>query len=169
MKKLSVFVLAVTAAVLTGGVNLHIDGKFRQVEKGLPVQWQFSPAGTGKIVGGEEWFSKALELSAAKTAVTAASKRTFPVSINDKVEIEAEIKGRGSAFFVVELLDTKGKVVAAPRVAVQEATHRFRDMKGVLRVRDYAQLSPAAVRIVLGAEADSIIVFDDVDAELDRD
>ena len=140
MKRFFTFIFAVTAATLAAGTDLRIDGKFRHLTNGLPSQWNISVPGAAKVIGGEEWFSKALQLTAANSEVAAKTINSFPVNLYDKVEMEAEIKGSGTAFLAVELLDANGKTIAVKRIATATATARFRDLKGALRIRDYAQI-----------------------------
>ena len=169
MKRFFILFAAVTAVTLAAGTDLRIDGKFRQLTNGLPSQWHISAPGAAKIIGGEEWFSKALQLTAANSEVTAKTVNSFPVNLYDEVEMEAEIKGNGTAFLAVELLDANGKTIAIKRIATATATARFRDLKGSLRIRDYAQFAPAAIRLICGVTPGSTVAFDDIDAELDRD
>jgi hypothetical protein len=170
MKKLSLFAIAVTAATLAAGTDLPVDGKFRQISNGLPRQWEITPAGTAKITSGEDWFSRALQLTAADTAASAVSKRAFPVLISDKIEVEAEIKGSGTAFLAVALLDANDKTISIQRIATATATPRFRDIKGSLRLAGIrTERTIAKVRIIIGAEPGSRVIFDGVDAEIDRD
>lgn len=168
MKRFFTLVLTVTAVTLAAGTDLRIDGKFRNVADGLPSNWSISAPGAARIVGGEEWFSRALQLTANTGAVTATTNNSFPVTIYDTVEMEAEIKGSGTAFLAVELLDANGKVLAVKRIATATAATGFRDLKGYLRIRDCAQYAPAAIRLVCGAAPGSTVTFDDIDAELDR-
>ena len=171
MKKPFALVLAVTAVTLAAGTDLPIDGKFRRIANGLPENWLISQPSAAKIIGGGEFFSKVLQLTAADTGVTATTRRSFPVSVTDKVEVEAEIKGRGTAFLAVELLDATGKSIGIQRIVTATATPHFRDIKGSLRLRDYtySASAPVKIRIICGVEPGSEIVFDGVDAELDRD
>ena len=169
IKKILSAMLCAVTLTLCAGYEFPVDGKFRKLKDGMPEKWQISDASSAKIVRGESFFSRALELSAGKSAVQAVSKQTFPVMANDFVKVEAEVKGQGNAFLAVEVLDAAGKSVAVKKIAVRPATDRFTDLKGKLRVADYAKYTPTTVRIIIGAEAGAKVAFYDVEAESDDD
>lgn len=134
---------------------------------------KFLPADGGKteIVRGEDWFSKALKISAGKDApAMAAYRETFPFSGAYIYRVSADIQGRGTAFIVLEFLDAGGKSIASHKIAAGEGSARFRDLKGRFDGRMWrARTAPVAVRIILGVEKDSVITFDDVELEVDDD
>ncbi len=169
MKKMLSSLAGIICLTLCAGYDFPLDGKFRAVKDGMPERWQISNVSSVKIVRGENFFSRALELTSGKDAVQAVSRQAFPVSVNDFVKVEAEVKGRGNAFLAVEVLDAAGKVVAVKKIATRPAAERFADFKGKLRVADYAKLAPAGVRIVFGVEAGAKVAFYDVEAESDDD
>ena len=170
MKKAFPVLAAVTTAITLTANDLHIDGKFKHISDGLPVRWVISAPKNAKFVRGEELFSHpALQLTAGKTAVTATTAAAYPVNNFDTVKVEAEIKGSGKAYLAVQLLDAKDKIIATPRVAIGDANGRFRDLKGALRITQFAQHSPAKVKIIFGVEPGSTVAFDEIEAELDND
>ncbi len=169
MKKMLSAILGAATLTLCAGYEFPVDGKFRHLQNGMPERWQISDVSSAKIVRGENFFSRALELTAGKSAVQAVCKQTFPVLTDDFVKVEAEVKGHGNAFLAVEVLDAAGKTVAVKKIAVRPATDRFADLKGKLRVADYAKYAPVTVRIIIGAEAGAKIAFYDVEAESDND
>ena len=166
MKKILPVLFCAAVSAVFAGNDLPIDGKFRQLKNDLPVQWTVTAPGSAKIVRGGELSRRALELTAGKNPVQAVSKVTFLLPVNAELEVEAEIKGSGNAFIAVEFTDDAGKVVSTARIAGQSAAGRFTDIKG--KFRNTGKV-PLKGRIVLGVEPGSQIVFDDVEAEIDRD
>ncbi len=166
MKKLLLGMLSLVAISGYAGYDLPIDGKFRHCTDGLPSEWTVSEPGASKIVRGEEIFSKALQLTAGSKAVAAVSKKSFAMSPNVELEVSAEIKGSGTAFIAVEIVDPTGKLSGIRRIAERRATNRFTDIKGKFRLEKFA---PVKIRVILGVEPGSSVAFDDVEAELDND
>ncbi len=167
MKKYIVFMLLVLAAVVHAGYDLKIDGKFKRVRNGQPDKWSISTAGAAKIVRGEDFGSRALELTSGNEIVKAVSKGAFPVRQGNVIEVDAEIKGTGKAFIAVELLNEKGEIISVKRIAERNAASAFMDIKGKLRLDETP--APEKIRIILGVEPGAKVAFDDVDAEIDND
>lgn len=169
MKKLLSAVFTAASLILCAGYDFPIDGKFRNIKDNLPAEWVIADPGNAKIVRGEHFFTRALELTAGTTAVQAVSRRSFPVTNLDFIEVEAEVKGQGNAFLAVELLNARGQSVATAKISVRPAGRKFAGFKGKLRVADYAKLAPASAKIIIGAEAGAKVAFYDVEAESDND
>lgn len=127
--------------------------------------------GKAEVVSGENLFSKALKLTAGNDApAMAVYEQTFPFNIAWEYEVSTDIKGSGMAFIVLEILDNSGNVIVAHKIAGNQAAAKFRDLKGKFRGSSWrARSLPAQVRVLLGVEKNSSVIFDDVELEIDRD
>lgn len=161
--------LLTVGAAAMAGQDLQLDGKFRLIRDGLPVKWTLPVPAAGQMTRGRMWPERALKLTADKTAALAVSREKFPVGAGEALELEAEIRGAGTAFLAAELLDGQGRTLAMPRLASAAATADFRKIKGKLDLTEWRARQPVELRIVLGAESGGQIDFADVEAELDRD
>ncbi|MCI5778877.1 MAG: hypothetical protein MR051_03530 [Lentisphaeria bacterium] len=169
MKHVWIAGLLAFGAAAMAGQDLQLDGKFRLIRDGLPVKWTLSDPTAGQMTRGRMWPERALKLTADKTAVRAASREKFPIGSAAVLELEADIRGTGTAFLAAELLDGQGRVLATPRLASAAATANFREIKGKLDLVEWRPRRPVELRIVLGVEPGGRIDFADVEAELDRD
>lgn len=162
MKKFATAFLLMAAFAVYAGYDLALDER--------ASYWNITPEQAGKTVPGEEFFSIALELSAGQTRTIAKSKLSYPVRLGDFLKVDTEIKGTGAAFVDAEILDITGNVIKTERLAsAKPFADRFSDMDGKIRIRRYKNAIPARVRIIIGIEPGSCVVFDDIEAELDND
>lgn len=157
MKKITGFVCAVAAFSALAGVDLPAKG-FSAGKNSNMV-----------IVRGDDWFSKALRLTAGSEsdAVAVFGRK---ISVKPAVyEVQAEIRGTGRAFIELHLLHQDGSVTVK-RIAATDATGRYRDLEGRFDMRRFRAKNPlTAVQVVLGVEKGGSVDFDDVELEIDND
>lgn len=161
MKKLFTVMCAISAASVLAA-DFKLPAKHFKVISG----------GKSEIVRGEEFFSRAIRLEAAKErAVTAALPHGgFFNFIPAVYEVKAEIKGQGTAFLEIQLLTPDNKIIGQHRVVTRQATARFRDIEGKLDLRGktFAQ-PPFKVNVVIGVEQGGDVTFDDIELDIDND
>ena len=126
--------------------------------------------GTSEINYGKKLFSRSLKLTAGKEeAAKAYYKQYFLTTDVEKFEFSGEIKGTGTAFAAIQLLDIAGKEITTVNIAKQAATDRYRDFEGEVKLSQLnLRVIPVTAKLIIGVEKGGSISFTDMEIEADK-
>jgi hypothetical protein len=184
MKTAIVMTIALAAGALVAG-DLKINGEFKILNpaKTAPAGWTKNFAnqkdiGTSKIVPARKAGENAFQVTTTSRETPFYTGASYPIKPGNKVKIEADVKGKGTAILGAYIYDAKGGFITSFNVANKKVSDTFSEIKGEFIVqKEYdtwrnkakVKVVPANVRIVFSAAANSDIVFEDVEAEVDAD
>ena len=172
------------AAGLFADEDLEINGEFKLLNeaKNAPVGWEKSSAGqpgvgTFRVVAARESDENAVLITAQRRITALRTSKSFPVRPGNKVRLEVDVKGKGTAGVGLALYSADGAHITDIVVAKGMALpHKFLNIKGrciisneyaVKRNGKTVRLVPASLRVFFFAGRESEITFENVEAEVD--
>ncbi len=156
---MTVFLIAAFSAF---SQDFNVDNTFTHWKQNKS-NW-IRPFGTYQVKRNEDHAQLSVEATSS-SPVHLFTTASYPVKVNDRIEIKITAKGRGSAEFGIYFGDASGTTFGLDRFHVK-VTGENMIYKHIFTVRQQGKKLPDRIHLFIGAAKDSMIVFGKISAHL---
>ena len=175
MKKTILTLAAVFFAIANQAAELDINGGFDKVnaKTGRPANWNFNnwvlyrPFPKVQVTAPENE-SKVLHISDVKgqRGTELCFSKPFPAVAGDTITVTAQVKGKGSAVFGIQLRDAKNNFTGySKRGGSKKLTGEWKDVKVSFKVTDNKKSPTRFISVTFGCNTGNELFIRNIKAE----